>query len=64
MIKKVNKRGFEPISMIILTAVTVIVLGVCIVTTRRAGSDLYPAQHYPYQGKVMIGTNEALEPKW
>jgi hypothetical protein len=32
--------------------------------SRKEGASLYPSSYYPYQGHVMIGTNQAPEPKW
>lgn len=58
-----NKCG-EAILLICFAVFAAGVLGICVAKTRHTGTSLYPPAYYPYQGKIMIGTNQAVEPKW
>jgi len=50
--------------MTIMIVFTLCVVGTITFKTRHVGRELYPESAYPYQGKIMIGTNAVPEPKW
>ena len=58
-----KKRG-EALLIALFVAFTVSVLGIIVAKTHHEGTSLYPERSYPYQGKIMIGTNQVVEPKW
>ena len=58
-----NKRG-EALSLILFAVFAASVLGAILYKGRNDGTSMYPQRIYPYQGKMIIGTNEVQEPKW
>lgn len=63
MNKRRNKSGIV-IVLILFAVFSAGVIGTMAWKSRHDGASLYPGRCYPYQGPVMIGTNQAPEPKW
>jgi hypothetical protein len=62
-VKRFGRRG-EALAIILVLTFAATVIGAILVKGRHDGLSLYPERAYPYQGKLMIGTNEVHEPKW
>lgn len=58
-----KKRG-EVVTLLLFAAFTATVVAVLAARGIKEGSNLYPERAYPYQGKLMIGTNEFQHPTW
>lgn len=62
--KSGSSRGGFAVVLVAFAVFAAAVIGTLVVKGFRDGSSLYPERAYPYQGRLIIGTNEVHEPKW
>jgi hypothetical protein len=64
MKQPLNKKSGEAISLILFAVFSVTVLGAILFKGRNDGMSMYPERTHPYQGKLIIGTNDVPAPRW
>lgn len=62
--RRTHTKAGDAILVVLVLTFSAAVIGAICAKTRHEGVSLYPQRCYPYQGKLMIGTNEVHEPKW
>jgi hypothetical protein len=58
------RKSGEATLMILAIVMAVGVIGTIVAKTWDDGTTLYPERDFPYQGKVIVGTNEVHNPQW
>jgi hypothetical protein len=60
-LKPKAKRGEVGIAFILIAAVAALIVACSL---KRDGTQLYPQSSYPYEGPIMVQTNQAPQPAW